>query len=191
MKKIIVWAFVAIISVMSVSAQTSLAGRVYHNPNILSGKLKKLDEIASKDIAEAKKQAIEKAEKEKGRKLNDAEKAELDAKVKEAVEQAKILSKGISSGLTVEFKNATDLVMKMDMHVDDAALKAAGISWLKRKALKAAIAVAPSSHKGKYVQQGDLIIVTEDKETDTLRVSKDGKHLYGKVDNDEFTLTLR
>ena len=93
----------------------------------------------------------------------------------------------------MEFKNATDLVMKVDMRIDDAALKAAGISWIKRKALKAALAVAPTSQKGTYIQKGNLVIVTEhgDEETDTLRLSNDGKFLYGKLDEEEFKLTRR
>ncbi len=193
MKKIIGLAIVAIWSVLSVSAQTNLTGRVYHNPNILSGKFQNLKEIAAMDLSEARTKAIEKAEKEKGRKLTEAELAELDEKVKDALEKAKILMKGVSSSLTVEFKNATDFVMKFDVRLDDAALKAAGISWLKRKAMKAALAVAPNSQKGKYVQKGNLILVTEgkDEEADTLRLSNDGKFLYGKLDEEEFKLARR
>jgi hypothetical protein len=193
MKKIIALAIVAFMAVVSASAQTNLSGRVYHNPNILSGKFKKLKDVASMDIAEARTKAIEKAEKEKGRKLTEAELSKLDKDVKDGLEKAKILSKGFSSSLTVEFKNATDLVMKVDMRIDDAALKAAGISWIKRKALKAALAVAPTSQKGTYIQKGNLVIVTEhgDEETDTLRLSNDGKFLYGKLDEEEFKLTRR
>ena len=72
--------------------------------------------------------------------------------------------------------------MSVDMSISDDAMKAAGIGWLKRKAMKAAMAIAPSSQKVSYVIQGDLVICSDGKEKDTLRLSKDRQFIYGKMD---------
>ena len=82
------------------------------------------------------------------------------------------------------------MVMKADMKIDDEVMKKAGIPWAKRKMMKVAMAVAPSE-KASYERKGNLIIVKDDKEVDTLRLSDDGKYLSGKMDKDTpFRLTL-
>ncbi len=181
MKQIIVAIAVALMAAINVSAQ-SLAGRVYQNPNIMGeemqGKLKTLSEKKG----EAKTKAYEKFEKEKGHKPNAEEKAKLDKEVDDAIVKAETILKGMVTKVSVEFKTEKDAVMKMDVKIDEGALKAAGIGWLKRKAQKAALAVAPSSEKAKYVVKGNMVIFDEDDDKDTLRLSNDGKYLYGKLD---------
>ena len=67
--------------------------------------------------------------------------------------------------------------------ISDEALKAAGYGWLKRKAMKTALAVVPKSHKGTYVVKGNMIIMTDtDNDKDTLNISQDGKYIKGKLD---------
>ncbi len=163
-------------------AQTNLVGHVYKNDNILKKELEEATKDADKKLAEAKAEAIAKAEKEKGRKLTAAETAELDKKVKDALVQLEALKKGMKTSIVLTFKTADQAVMSVDMSISDAAMKAAGIGWLKRKAMKAAMALAPSSQKLKYVVQGDLIICSDGKENDTLRLSKDRQFVYGKMD---------
>ena len=182
-------AVVAMMTIMTVNAQ-SLIGRTYYNANILAGELdKKMKEVDQK-IPEIKAKKYAEFEKEKGRKPTAAEKAKLDKEVSDAVAQARALVKGVTTAITVEFKTAKDAVMKADMKISDDAMKAAGIGWLKRKAMKAALAVAPSSSKATYVVKGDLIILNDGKEKDTLRLSSDGKYLYGKYEKDiNFKLT--
>ena len=146
MKQIIVAIAVALMAAINVSAQ-SLAGRVYQNPNIMAeemqGKLKTLSEKKG----EAKTKAYEKFEKEKGHKPNAEEKAKLDKEVDDAIVKAETILKGMVTKVSVEFKTEKDAVMKMDVKIDEGALKAAGIGWLKRKALKAALAVDPHRRK--------------------------------------------
>ena len=180
---------VAMMTMMTVNAQ-SLAGRTYYNANILAGEMnKKMKEVDQK-IPEIRAEKYAKFEKEKGHKPTAAEKAKLDKEVDDAIAQAKALAKGASTTITIEFKTEKDAVMKADMNVSDDAMKAAGIGWLKRKALKASLAVAPSSNKATYVVKGDLIILNDGKEKDTLRLSSDGKYLYGKYEKDvNFKLT--
>ena len=169
---------------------TDLTGRVYYNKNIMADELNELTKEVDKSSEEARKKAYTEGEKKLGRKLTNDEKAELEKKLTEARQMTEALKKGTSMAITVEFKSATDAVMKMDMKVSDEALKAAGVSWLKRKAMKAALAVAPSSEKIKYEVKGKLIITTDSEGKDTLTLSADGKHLYGKTDkNEKFTLT--
>lgn len=180
MKKIL-WTIVLLLAPCSLpllQAQ-SLVGRVYYNANIMA---EKMNETISKAIPEAKAEAIAKQEKEKGRKLTDAEKAEIDKKLKEAQTKANAAMKGIKTAITFEFKSETQAVMKTDMSVNEEALKQAGVNWAKRKALKAALAIMPSSEKVSYIVKGNLVIMDPTDEPDTLRLSDDGKYLYGKFD---------
>ena len=163
-------------------AQTNLVGRVYKNDNIMKKELDEATKDFDKKLANAKVEAIAKAEKEKGRKLTAAEKTELDKKVNEAQAQLMAIKKGMKTSVSVTFKTADKVVMSVDMSLSDDAMKAAGIGWLKRKAMKAAMAVVPSSQKMSYVVKGDLIICSDGKEKDTLRLSKDGQQIFGKMD---------
>lgn len=179
----------ALLMAAGASAQTSLAGRVYYNKNILAGELNsKLDEL-KKELPKAKAEAVAKMEKEKGRKATQAELEELDKKLEEAMKMAEAMKKGMATAITVTFTDDKKAVLKADMKVDDAVLKAAGVSWIKRKALKAAMAVMPAE-KGNYQVKGDMVILTKDGEADTMRLSADGKHLSGFFDKDtKFVLT--
>jgi hypothetical protein len=164
----------------SVFAQTqNLAGRTYYNANIMSGKM---NDVISKAIPEAKAEKIAEIEKEKGRKLTDAEKAEVEKELQEAQTKANSVIKGFKTEATIEFKTEKDAVMKFDMKVDEEVLKQNGIGWAKRKALKAVIALAPTTEKATYVVKGNLVILDPNDEPDTLRLSDDGKYLYGKFD---------
>lgn len=52
------------------------------------------------------------------------------------------------------------------------------------------MAAARKSQKGTYVVQGELVILDDGEEKDTLRLSPDAKHLYGIFDKDtKYTLT--
>ena len=161
------------------SQTQNLAGRTYYNANIMSGKM---NDIISKAIPEAKAEKIAEIEKEKGRKLTDAEKAEVEKELQEAQTKANSVIKGIKTEATIEFKTEKDAVMKFDMQVDEEVLKQNGIGWAKRKALKAVIALAPTTEKATYMVKGNLVILDPNDEPDTLRLSDDGKYLYGKFD---------
>lgn len=181
MRKILLMAAVVMITVMSVNAQ-GLVGRIYYNANIMADELASKMSDLDKKLEKAKAEAIEKFEKEKGRKPTEAEKADIEKKLVEARDMAEAVVKGMTTKITVEFKTEKDAVMKADMKISEDALKAAGIGWLKRKAMKAALAIAPSTTKATYEVKGDLIIMNDDGDFDTLRMSKDGNYLYGKFD---------
>lgn len=72
MKKFLAMAIVAMIA-LSAEAQTSLVGREYHNPNIMSDIYKDID----RQVADMKAKALMKMEKKKGRKLTEAEMKEF------------------------------------------------------------------------------------------------------------------
>ena len=124
----------------------------------------------SDKIAEARKEAIAKMEKKKGRKLTKEELAKIDKKLAEIKKQAEAAKKCMSTAITVEFTSATDLVMRQKTRVDDETLKILGIGWLKRKALKASLALMPESQKAKYEVKGNKVIVIDDKDRDTLTI---------------------
>ena len=170
-------------SLLVTNAQTSLAGRSYHHPNIMADAMKDATKDLDKKIAEAKKKAIAEGEKKKGRKLTAEETAKIDKVLKEKVEEVNAIKKGMKTAITIEFIDDKKIVLKPDIKINDDALKAAGMGWLKRKALKAALALAPKSEKGTYIVKGDMIIMTDsNNEKDTMTISKDGNFLYGKFD---------
>lgn len=182
---------ILVTATMTVSAQTSLAGRTYHNPNIMADIMNEATKDLDKKVAEARAKGIADAEKKKGRKLTADEIAKLDEEIKKKMDMLEAVKKGMKMAVTVEFKDQKNLVMKQDTKISDAALKAAGIGWLKRKALKAALAIAPSSQKGTYVIKDNMVIMTDkDKEKDTMYVSEDGKYLTGQLEKKKsFKLT--
>lgn len=176
MKQLRTWALVALLAMAGtgMKAQTNLSGRVYHNPNIMTGLLSK------GTIDEAKKQVVAEAEKKKGRKLNAAELKKLEEGSKEANAQMQVMAQGTSMAITVEFKSATQAEMKFKMKMSDEAMKMAGMGWVKRQAMKAAMATMPSSETGPYVVKNNLVLFGNEKEGyDTLTISPDGKQLYG------------
>ena len=172
-----------ICGVLTVSAQTSLSGRTYHNANIMADELNNATKDLDKKMAEARAKAIAQGEKKKGRKLTAEETAKLDKELEENMAKIQAIKKGMKIAITVEFKDDKNAVNKADIKVSDEVLKAAGIGWLKRKAMKAALAVAPKSEKCTYVVKGNMIIMTDrDNEKDTLTLSQDGKYITGKMD---------
>ena len=100
--------------------------------------------------------------------------------------------KSTKTSVTATFKSDKEMEMQMKFQMDDDALKNAGVSWAKRKAIKAAIALLPSKEKMQYTVQGNLIICSDGTDKDTLTISDDGKYLYGKMDDKtKFKLTRK
>ena len=189
MKHFLLTTLMTLIMGIGAYGQTNLTGRVYYNANIMASefdeKLKELD----KEIANKRTETIAAMEKKKGRKLTAAEEAELTKELNQAMNKAKTMMKeGMKTAVTMEFKSAKEVVMKMEMKVDDAVLKAAGVSWIKRKAMKAAMALSPSQ-KETYVVKGNQVIIGTGKDQDTMTLSADGKTLTGTMDGKKFTLT--
>ena len=176
----------------SVCAQTSLKGRVYHHPNIMTTMFEH-DIDVDKEVAEAKKKSIAEAEKKKGRKLTQAELNELNkdlakkkGEIKKKVEEVK---NAIVMAMTIEFTSATDAVIKMNGKVNEDALKRLGIGWMKRKALKTYISMTPERQDVKYEVNGNQVILIDKKERDTMTLGNDGNTLSGVYNKDtKFTL---
>lgn len=176
-----------------VLAQDDLTGRIYSNSNIFQSILNEASQDIVEQQAKKRSEAYAAAEKKAGRKLTAAEKAAIDKEKKfvsdEDLAKAKMMTKALAMGIKVEFVSASNMVMYMNVQVDDAALKAAGVPWLKRKAIKASVSLMPKSQEGKYIRKGSLVIVDPDDEPDTLHVSSDGKQLYGLYEKTKFVLT--
>ena len=176
---------------LTANAQTNMAGRTYHNPNIIADMMNDATKDLDKKVAEARTKGIAEAEKKKGRKLTGEEIAKLDAEIKKKMAELEAMKKGMKLAITIEFKDDKNLVMKQDTKISDEALKAAGYGWLKRKAMKAALAVAPSSQKGTYIVKDNMVIMADkDNEKDTMFISQDGKVLTIKEEKGKiFKLT--
>lgn len=182
MRQLLLSILLCLAGLAQVQAQANLTGRIYKNDNILADELNKLMADVDQKVDSVRQAKVAELEKKKGRKINATEKAEIEKQVAEAKQAMVAIKKGMSTRIEVEFKDACNAVMTMKMSIDDNALKAAGVPWVKRKAMKAALAIAPSSQKATYRQQGNLIIIEDEKEPDTLRLSSDGKYIYGKMD---------
>ena len=169
-------------STMTMQAQTNLAGRVYHHPNIMADAMNDLMKDTGKKLEETKKEALADFEKKKGRKPNADEMKKINEQVKEAEAMMEAIRKGMKTAVTVEFKTDKEAVMKADMKISDAALKAAGVGWAKRKAMLAALAIAPTTQKCTYTVKGNTVYMVDGEERDTLQLSTDGKYLSGKMD---------
>ena len=172
------------LSFVLANAQTKLAGRTYHNANVMTGMMDKImRESLETQMQEKLDNVIAEAEKKKGRKLS----AEEKKKVKEqAMAESKAL---LNSMMKIDFKDEKKIAINMDITINEEAMKKIGIGWLQRKALKALVSVVPN-FKGEYKVKDNLVIVYEDKEpSDTIQISPDGKQLYGKMDDIKFTVT--
>lgn len=171
-------------------AQVSLAGHTYHNANIMAGLMDEAIKDVDQKMAAARKKAITEGESKKGRQLTAAEIQEIDKHLATSRQMLTAFKKGIRTAITIEFKSDKNMVMKADMKISEEAMKAAGIGWLRRKAMKATMAAAPKSQKGTYVLEGELVILDDGEEKDTLRLSADAQHLHGILDkNTPYTLT--
>lgn len=189
MKKFLVMAIVAMMTALSAEAQTSLVGREYHNPNIMSDIYKDID----RQVADMKAKALMKMEKKKGRKLTEAEMKEFNEKIGKEESKLRAMKNGTSMAMTVTFKNDKTAVVKAKIKMTDEAMKAADIGWLKRKALKAAMAVMPAADMP-YIIKGNMVILQDEEGNDTLYISADRNSLSGiyrgkkKSENIHYTL---
>ncbi|MCR4921343.1 MAG: hypothetical protein K5945_06495 [Bacteroidaceae bacterium] len=162
----------------TIMGQASLVGSVYQNSNIMAEELKRSKAEFEASIDSIRTATIAEAEKSKGQALTAAERAELE----QQIVQARAVLDAMKTGVSVEFTSAEDLVMHLDVELNDEVLKTAGVSWAKRKMMKAAIAAMPNKHKAKYIVQGKLIITDDGSEKETMRLSDDRKFLYGQLD---------
>lgn len=187
MKKTI-FSVLLMLSFVLANAQTKLAGRTYHNANVMTGMMDKImRESLETQMQEKLDNVIAEAEKKKGRKLS----AEEKKKVKEQAmaESKALLNSMMKTALTIDFKDEKKIAINMDITINEEAMKKIGIGWLQRKALKALVSVVPN-FKGEYKVKDNLVITYEDDEpSDTIQISPDGKQLYGKMDDIKFTVT--
>lgn len=184
MKKLIVVIVIAMMATIGVNAQISLVGRVYHNPNVMSTMYKDIDKL----FAEKKAEALKKKEKEMGRKLSETELKKFNEEMKKLETKFKSIKEGTSMAMTVTFKNDKTATVKAKMRMTDEAMKAADIGWLKRKAMKAAMAIMPATDMS-YIVKGNMVILQDEGENDTLHFNSDGKTLSGKTEGIKYTLT--
>jgi hypothetical protein len=189
MKKFLMMVAVALMTALSAEAQTSLVGREYHNPNIMSDIYKDIE----RQVADMKAKALVKIEEKKGRKLTEAEMKEFKELIGKEESKLRTMKNGTSMSMTVTFKNDKTAVVKAKMKMTDEAMKAADIGWLKRKALKAAMAVMPAIDMP-YIIKGNMVILQDEEENDTLYISADRNSLSGiyrgkkKSENIHYTL---
>ncbi len=183
-------ALLFVLFALALQAQTSLSGRTYHHPDIMAEGMKAYEKDLEKKMAEVVGQEIAKAENKKGAPLSADEKAKIKAKQDEAIKFSLAVMKATKTAMTATFKSDTELVMQADITLDEEALKAAGLGWAQRKALKAAISLTPSTQKMSYTTKDNLVFCNDGAERDTLALSDDGNYLYGEFEEGKtFKLT--
>ncbi len=177
---------------MTPNPQTSLVGKVYKNPNVMKSMMDKAMDGVTTSTDSVVRDAISKKEKELGRKLTESERTKLNEEVDKDLKTVKALTGSMKMSISVTFKDEKTLIAAQKTSIDDNALKMAGVSWAKRKLMKAAIAMAPEEEKCTYERKGNLIIYTSDGEKDTLTLSNDGTKLTGKIEGKEtYVMTLQ
>lgn len=183
-------ALLFVLFALALQAQTNLSGRKYHHPDIMAEGMKAYEKDLEKKMAEVVGQEIAKAENKKGAPLSADEKAQIKAKQDEAIKFSLAVMKATKTAMTATFKSDTELVMQADITLDEDALKAAGLGWAQRKALKAAISLTPSTQKMSYTTRDNLVFCNDGAERDTLALSDDGNYLYGEFEEGKtFKLT--
>lgn len=183
-------ALLFVLCTLALQAQTNLSGRTYHHPDIMAEGMKAYEKDLEKKMAEVVGQEIAKAENKKGAPLSADEKAQIKAKQDEAIKFSLAVMKATKTAMTATFKSDTELVMQADITLDEDALKAAGLGWAQRKALKAAISLTPSTQKMSYTTKDNLVFCNDGAERDTLALSDDGNYLYGEFEEGKiFKLT--
>ena len=143
---------------LSAFAQEPLAGRVYHNGNLMAKELKEM----KKDVDEIGKEAEEEEEKSEVKGLA----AVMDA---------------IVSKMTVTFIDDQLLEMSVEMRFDEQKAKDGGASWAMRKLVRSRIG-KDKVEKGQvaYTVDGRIITARNPNKKDktlTLELSDDGKTL--------------
>ena len=175
-------ALLLVLFTLALQAQTSLSGRTYHHPDIMAEGMKAYEKDLEEKMAEVISHEVSKAENKKGAPLSADEKAQIKAKQDEAIKFSLALMKATKTAITVTFKTNTQLVMHADIKLNEDALKAAGLGWAQRKAVKAAISLTPSTQKVSYTTKDNLIFCNDGAERDTLALSDDGNYLYGEFE---------
>lgn len=189
MKKLLISCIAALVS-LTVAAQTNLTGRIYTNSNIMADAFEKEMAGVELKIDSMRNVMYTEFEKKKGRKMNESERKEAEARIAETKKMMEAVKKGVKTSISFEFKDTKNVLMRCKMSVDDNALKLAGIPWAKRKLMKAAMTIAPSTEKATYRQHGNTIIIDDEEDADTLRLSNDGKYIYGTFEkNVKYKLT--
>ena len=158
MKRFLMMAFVALMIAASIEAQTSLAGRVYYNGNLME-----------KELSEVKKEA-------KG-----LEKEAKTAEEKEEVKGVQAILNAVVAKMTVKFIDDKTVELSIDSKFDEEKAKQGGASWLMRKMVKMKMGKG-KSEKGQttYTVNGRKVIINSVKKkgkTKTYELSEDGKTL--------------
>ena len=175
--------------IQRVQAQTDLTGSVYENEDMMDAMMDSIMGTIDDKLDSARTANIAKMEKEKGRTLTASELKEMDAQLQKSREIMMAMKKAMRTNISVEFMSPKDLVLRMKMEVDDNALKMAGVSWVKRKAIKVGLAIMPEKQKATYEVKGDLVITKDGNDLDTMRISPDRKYLYVEMDEEhKYTL---
>lgn len=169
-------------SALPLLAQTDLTGKTYYHPNIMADELNKAMSQVKLEIDSLREDALAKAEAKKGSKLTESEIKELNDRLEEGRKMMEAVKKAVTTAITVEFTSPKDAVVRIHMAIDDNALKLAGVSWMKRKAVKMALAIMPEKHKATYEVKDRMVIFDDGEEKDTMRLSQDNKFLSGTFD---------
>ena len=116
MRQLVLILLIAWVSLFEMNAQESLAGRVYHNGNLVAKELKEM----KKEADEIGKEAEDEEEKSEVKGLS----AVMDA---------------IVSKMTVTFVDDQLLEMSVEMRFDEQKAKDGGASWALRKLIRSRI----------------------------------------------------
>lgn len=183
MKKILFAAATMFFPLTSCNQQPSLEGSEFSNDNIITEGVDSMWMDMKRQIDEsidsARTSLIAQVEEETGEKLSDEMLAELDkqintqikAKYDEGREEVDSIQSTIKIAVVLSFKSGGKMSMKIDSETDgdtDSQLL-----------------------DGTYQFDGKKVILSYDNQQDTLVLQANGNELYGRIDENTFSSTLK
>ncbi|MBR5036616.1 MAG: hypothetical protein IKX69_05460 [Prevotella sp.] len=160
MKKLLFMGIFAFAISLSVSAQGSLSGRVYHCANMMKGEMEKIKSDFNKDVQKEKDVTAEEK--------------------KEANQIVQAMMDAIITTMTVKFLSDKELELSMLVKYDDAKAKANDVPWIARKLVAGKLKGKSYTKKAPYTFDGKTVKLSnpKTKQEMLLRLSSDGKTMY-------------
>lgn len=171
MKKILLMGILALVVSLSVRAQESLAGRVYHCANMMKGEMEAMKSDFDKDLQKEKDATAEEK--------------------KEANKMVQGMTDAIISTMTLKFLSDKEVELSVLVKYDDAKAKANGVPWLLRKLvsgkLKNKAKDATFTGNTPYTFNGKTVKLTNPKSKKELvfQLTPDGKALLYTTNKDK------
>ena len=182
MKKLLFVMITMFAFMVSCDNKPSLAGSEYTNPNLIADGADDMLVVLKHELDSVKdslrKSSIAEAEQSAQRQLTAEEIAEIDSLLAKEIDQNYAKGCHLVDSLVKNVKVSAVLTFKDDQHM---ALRLKTESVDDNSEL---------NYEGTYQLFDSYVILTYEKHRDSLVISRDGKQLYGRLEDDNYRSTL-